>query len=118
MHTGESFAYRQRNLPFISSPSASAALQLVKCIAYNSLSTLQLTTITTMTAVIDALAQWDALAQREVAEGYRVKSSSATSSAASLGLHLPLTGLNATTGCPIAWREKIVEWCYQVVDHW
>lgn len=71
-----------------------------------------------MTAIIDALAQWDALAQREVAEGYRVKPPSASSSAASLGLHLPLTGMNATTGCPVAWREKIVEWCYQVVDHW
>lgn len=70
-----------------------------------------------MTAIIDSLAQWDALAQREDAEGYRVKPPSATSSAASLGLHLPLTGMNATTGCPIAWREKIVEWCYQVVDH-
>jgi hypothetical protein len=20
--------------------------------------------------------------------------------------------------CPLAWREKIVEWCFQVVDHW
>jgi len=70
-----------------------------------------------MTAVVDALAQWDALAQREDADGYHVKPSVATSSAASLGLNLPLTGLNATTGCPLAWREKIVEWCYQVVDH-
>eukprot|EP00985_Skeletonema_marinoi_P016915 scaffold9199_cov81-Skeletonema_marinoi.AAC.2 len=45
-----------------------------------------------MTAVVDALAQWDALAQREVADGYHVKPSVATSSAASLGLNLPLTG--------------------------
>jgi hypothetical protein len=71
-----------------------------------------------MTAVFDALAQWDALAQREVAAGYQVKPSSPTAPAATLGLHLPLTGQNATTGCPLAWREKIVEWCYQVVDHW
>lgn len=70
-----------------------------------------------MTAAIDTLAQWDALAQREAAKDYRVMPSCATSSAAPLGLQLPLTGLNATTGCPIAWREKIVEWCYQVVDH-
>ena len=20
--------------------------------------------------------------------------------------------------CPSAWREKIVEWCFQVIDHW
>eukprot|EP00984_Skeletonema_dohrnii_P027233 scaffold16716_cov146-Skeletonema_dohrnii-CCMP3373.AAC.24 len=25
-----------------------------------------------------------------------------------------LPSLNATTGCPLAWREKIVEWCYQM----
>jgi hypothetical protein len=76
--------------------------------------------MTTMpAAVIDALAQWDALAQRETATGYQVKPSSSTSSAASLGLHLPRTGCqNATTGCPLEWREKIVEWCYQVVDTW
>ncbi len=86
------------------------------CICYRE--GIALSTHKTMTAIIDSLAQWDALAQREVAEGYRVKAPSATSSAASLGLHLPVTGMNATTGCPIAWREKIVEWCYQVVDHW
>ena len=73
-----------------------------------------------MTAAIDTLAQWDALAQREAMKDYRIKPSTATSSSSvpPLGLQLPLTGLNATTGCPIAWREKIVEWCYQVVDHW
>lgn len=76
-----------------------------------------------MTAAIDTLAQWDALAQREAMKDYRIKKPSTATTASSaaappLGLQLPLTGLNATTGCPIAWREKIVEWCYQVVDHW
>ncbi|KAK1737948.1 cyclin family protein [Skeletonema marinoi] len=102
------------------SPSSSRNCKIVgevKTAYCLSLFNLQHIIITTMTAVVDALAQWDALAQREVADGYRVKPSVATSSAASLGLNLPLTGLNATTGCPLAWREKIVEWCYQVVDH-
>ena len=71
-----------------------------------------------MATVIDVLDQWDALAQREVADSYQIKPSSATSAAASLGLQLPQTGASSTGGCPLAWREKVVEWCYQVVDHW
>jgi hypothetical protein len=63
-----------------------------------------------MAAVIDALSQWDALAQREVVAGYQVKLSSTK--------YMPQTGENTTTGCPSAWREKIAEWCFEVVDHW
>jgi hypothetical protein len=71
-----------------------------------------------MAAVIEALAQWDALSQREIAEDYQIKEvSTAASAAATSGLRLPMTP-NSTTCCPSAWREKIVEWCYQVVDHW
>jgi hypothetical protein len=79
-----------------------------------------------MAAVIDeALAQWDALAQREVADGYQVKESSSSAAPPSasdshpgLNLHRSLQNNNAGGCCPSAWREKIVEWCYQVVDHW
>jgi hypothetical protein len=56
--------------------------------------------------VIDALAQWDALTQREDATCNQVKKPSSTASQ------------NTNTGCPTAWREKIADWCYQVVDHW
>jgi hypothetical protein len=73
-------------------------------------STAALLLLTTMAAVIDALAQWDALAQREVAAGYQVKPSSTK--------YMSKTGQNTTTGCPSAWREKIAEWCFEVVDHW
>ena len=66
-------------------------------------------------AVIDALAQWDALAEREVAAGYQVKPSSSTASASASGLHMPP---RIGVVCALAWREKIVKWCYQVVDHW
>eukprot|EP00984_Skeletonema_dohrnii_P035058 scaffold34602_cov129-Skeletonema_dohrnii-CCMP3373.AAC.8 len=55
--------------------------------------------------VIDALAQWDALTQREDATCNQVKKPSSTASQ------------NTNTGCPTAWREKIADWCYQVVDH-
>lgn len=80
-----------------------------------------------MAAVIEeALAQWDALAQREVADGYQVKESSssavappsAADSHPGLNLHRSLQNNNAGGCCPSAWREKIVEWSYQVVDHW
>jgi hypothetical protein len=27
-------------------------------------------------------------------------------------------GGNTCLPCPSAWREKIVEWCFQVIDHW
>lgn len=71
-----------------------------------------------MSNVIDALAQWDALARREVATHYRVKLASDTSSAASeLGMP-PQIGHNTNNDCPSLWRDKIVEWCFQVVDHW
>ena len=73
-------------------------------------STAVLQLLTTMSAVIDALAQWEALAQREVAAGYQVKPSSTK--------YTPQTGQNTTTGCPSAWRQKIAEWCFEVVDHW
>ena len=73
-------------------------------------------------AVIEALAQWDVLAQRELAEDYQIKepppnpqaAADSSPSSSSSGLHQ----LPATRCCPSAWREKIVEWCYQVVDHW
>ena len=76
-----------------------------------------------MAAIIieEALAQWDVLAQREVADDYQVKESSSAAAAQDShpGLNLHRSQNNTAGGCcPSAWREKIVEWCYQVVDHW
>ena len=69
-------------------------------------------------------AEWTALVRRERMVAYHMSPAKAkqvlpgtspTSSAVDLmeeyddSIYLP---------CPSAWREKIVEWCFQVVDHW
>ena len=62
-----------------------------------------------------ALDQWNSLVEREENEAYKVQPPSTASPVHSLladesdALH---------SACPAAWREKICEWCFYVVDEW
>mmetsp|Transcript_24482 Transcript_24482/g.51279 ORF Transcript_24482/g.51279 Transcript_24482/m.51279 type:complete len:279 (+) Transcript_24482:363-1199(+) len=59
----------------------------------------------------EALEQWDALVERE--DAYKLQQPPS----------LPLERQDGQTvearehACPPVWREKICEWCYQVIDH-
>ena len=57
------------------------------------------------TTVVDkmeqALDQWNSLVEREENDAYQI-----------------IRQGNNDSACPAAWREKICEWCFQVVDHW
>ncbi len=50
-----------------------------------------------------AIEQWHALAQRK--DAYEL-------------LQPQSCDREERRRCPSAWREKICEWCYQVIDHW
>jgi len=57
----------------------------------------------------EAIDQWKYLVEREENVAYKIQP-------------LPSSGqrgdnMNAVHCCPSVWREKICEWCYQVVDH-
>ena len=70
-------------------------------------------------------AEWTALVRRERMVAYHMSPAKAkqalpgtspTSSAVDLMMEEYDDSISLP--CPSAWREKIVEWCFQVVDHW
>jgi hypothetical protein len=70
------------------------------------------------------LAEWTALVHRERMMAYHMSPVKAkrvlpgTSPASAAVDHIMEDDSNISLPCPAAWREKIVEWCFQVVDHW
>lgn len=70
------------------------------------------------------LTEWAALLHRERMGAYHMSPAKAkqalpgTSPASSAVDLMEEDGDNMSLPCPSAWREKIVEWCFQVVDHW
>lgn len=58
-----------------------------------------------------ALDQWNSLVEREEKEAYKVRSPSLEQQQHDGGQLRPISC------CPTVWREKICEWCFQVVDH-
>lgn len=71
------------------------------------------------------LEEWTALVHRERMMAYQMSPAKAKqalpgTSPASAAVDLLLEGddNDISLPCPSAWREKIVEWCFQVVDHW
>lgn len=69
----------------------------------------------------EALDQWNCLAEQEKNEAYRIHP--ASSKAKDGPAEQELTSAShdhkhvVNHSCPTLWREKICEWCYQVVDH-
>lgn len=57
------------------------------------------------TTVVDkmeqALDQWNSLVEREENDACQI-----------------IRQENNGSACPAAWRDKICEWCFQIVDHW
>ena len=85
--------------------------------------------------------QWEALAGKESSDAYRYIQPGTSAEArhqtthqyANQGGKPPLhpstasppdvasfwpPGAVEAQACPSVWREKICEWCYQVIDHW
>mmetsp|Transcript_22898 Transcript_22898/g.41084 ORF Transcript_22898/g.41084 Transcript_22898/m.41084 type:complete len:283 (+) Transcript_22898:51-899(+) len=74
--------------------------------------------------VDEALDQWNALAEREenIANKIQPPSSSEQQEGQEGQTHqrhpsIARKNKNIIHSCPTVWREKICEWCYQVVDH-
>mmetsp|Transcript_18880 Transcript_18880/g.40475 ORF Transcript_18880/g.40475 Transcript_18880/m.40475 type:complete len:285 (+) Transcript_18880:175-1029(+) len=66
-----------------------------------------------------ALDQWNCLVEQEGKNSYRILPSSSVDQKDGLQQHglSPLAHEHAIDSCPASWREKICEWCYEVVDH-
>ena len=72
------------------------------------------------------LDEWNALVQRESQTAYRltevVEGDRVALSSSPVSVSIDLTGEQDVIiggACTLAlWREKIVEWCYQIIDNW
>ena len=67
------------------------------------------------------LAEWTALVHRERMMAYQMSPVGAKQALPGTSPASAAVDINKnefTLPCPSAWREKIVEWCFQVVDHW